>query len=380
MGKKELGIYVHIPFCVKKCNYCDFLSAPATEETQRAYISALCREIEGYGENLSEKYVIKSIFFGGGTPSLLPGTELVKALTAIRSSFSVKDDCEITVECNPGTLDTDKLSAYGENGVNRLSLGLQSANDGELEMLGRIHTFADFMNSFELARKKGFANINVDLISALPGQTAKSYENTLKTVARLRPEHISAYSLILEDGTGLKNDVVMGIMPPLPGEDEERKIYYLTEEILGNFGYEHYEISNYARQGHECRHNEIYWERGDYLGVGLGASSFIGNTRFCNIRRLEEYINEPAVEKESIEKINDGDAMAEFMYLGLRMLRGVSKNRFRLLFGRHMENVYGNVINRYVNSGHLIEEGDIIRLSSTGIDVSNYIFADFIPD
>lgn len=376
---KDLGIYIHIPFCVSKCLYCDFFSLPADSGTKNAYIDALCRQIESAAGEVRDGYRVVSVFFGGGTPSILEAGMLMKVLDCVRANFVMAEDCETTVECNPGTVDAVKLGIYRQSGVNRLSFGLQSADDSELRALGRIHTFRDFLESYEAARKSGFDNINVDLMSALPGQTLKSWSRTLKTVAALRPEHISAYSLIIEDGTPLAEAVSADRQALfLPDEETEREMYYLTGEYLEAAGYGHYEISNYARPGRECRHNIIYWKRGDYIGFGAGASSFLNEKRYAAAKDILGYIEAPAKAFGEPETLTASDSMAEFMFLGMRMLCGVKRSDFRQNFGRQLDNVYGEIINKYVRSGHIIDDGETVRLSRTGIDVSNYIFADFI--
>ena len=289
---KELELYLHIPFCVKKCNYCDFLSAPAEEKTRAAYVDTLIREIEGFEE--PEDYEVVTVFFGGGTPSILPGEAILRLMEALRKKFHFREEAEITLEANPGTVDEKKLSFYKKAGINRLSFGLQSTDAEELKKLGRIHTWEKFLESFELARKAGFSNINVDLMSALPGQTVESWEKTLKQVIALNPEHVSAYSLIIEEGTPFyqlyekdaeKRDA--GEEPELlPSEEEERAMYELTGSVLKENGYLHYEISNYAKPGRECRHNLGYWQRKDYLGFGLGASTLLNPVRYKNTEDL----------------------------------------------------------------------------------------------
>lgn len=375
---RDLGIYIHIPFCVSKCIYCDFYSFPADDSTKEAYVQALCRQIRAWAQAMSGDYRVVSVFFGGGTPSVLDGGLLMTVLKTVRECFDLSDDCEITIECNPGTVSDAKLKLYKVYGVNRLSFGLQSVNDDELRALGRIHTFRDFIDSYETARRCGFDNINVDVMSALPGQTYDSWKKTLRTVSNLRTEHISVYSLIVEEGTPLADMVVKGVSAPLPNEDEERRIYYLTGEILERAGYDHYEISNYAREGYECRHNILYWQRGDYIGFGAGAASFVKGRRYSDAKDVTAYILNPEDALGEPEILTQAEAMAEFMYLGMRMMRGVSRGDFRLQFGRQLDNVYGGVINKYSSSGHIIDDGENIRLSQAGIDVSNYIFADFI--
>lgn len=376
---KDLGIYIHIPFCVSKCAYCDFYSFPADGGTKSAYIDALCRQIESAERKIADGYRVVSVFFGGGTPSILDAGLLMKALDAVRAGFVLSEECEITVECNPGTVDAAKLGIYKQNGVNRLSFGLQSADDNELRRLGRIHTFKDFLESYEAARKCGFDNINIDLMSALPGQTLQSWKKTLKTAAALRPEHISAYSLIIEEGTPFGDMAAHDAARlELPDEEAEREVYYFTGEYLEAAGYGHYEISNYAKAGRECRHNIIYWQRGDYIGFGAGASSFMNEKRYTAAKDINSYIKAPDEAFGEPEVLTASDSMAEFMFLGMRMLRGVKRSDFRRNFGRQLDNVYGAVINKYAASGHIIDDGETVRLSKAGIDVSNYIFADFI--
>lgn len=376
--QKELGIYIHIPFCVSKCIYCDFLSMPMGDKTREAYTNALCKEIRDFSDRRKEEYIVKSVFFGGGTPSILEIPLMEEIFKEIKNGFTFTDNCEITIECNPGTVDFDKLCFYRRMGVNRLSFGLQSVNDDELKSLGRIHSFSDFINSYELAVKAGFDNINVDLMSALPGQTVDSWKRTLNKVTLLRPAHISAYSLIVEEGTVLADRISNGEITNLPDEDAEREIYRVTEQILSRNGYHRYEISNYARDW-ECVHNKIYWQGGDYIGFGLGASSLIARKRFSNIRNIAEYIENPLCEKEEETKLTTEDEMAEFMYLGLRMTEGISFDDFRIKFGRHIMNVYGDIINKYVYYGFMELTDKGVRLTDVGIDVSNTIFSEFMP-
>ena len=278
-NEKRGGIYIHIPFCVRKCAYCDFLSAPADEKTQAEYVKALQTEIYQTAKLLSENpYTVDTVFFGGGTPSILaPGH--VKALAdTLRESFPFAENAEITIECNPGTLDEEKAAVYRQAGINRISFGLQSANNRELKMLGRIHTMEEFVKSYETARAAGFDNINIDLMSALPGQTFESFLHTLDTVLALKPEHISMYSLILEEGTALYEH--LDRYPALPDEDTEREMYDTACLRLADNGYHQYEISNFAKEGKACRHNLSYWERKNYLGFGTGAASLLCEQRY----------------------------------------------------------------------------------------------------
>lgn len=385
---KKIEIYIHIPFCVKKCAYCDFLSCPADDKTKDRYVQALCREIE-WSKDCLKEYLVDTVFIGGGTPSILEEKYIGQILDTLRSTARISDDAEITIECNPGTLTMEKLEAYKDAGINRISLGLQSANDEELKTIGRIHNFEEFKKSFNLARLAGFNNINVDIMSALPGQTLDSYKETLAKVITLNPDHISAYSLMVEDGTSLK-EMVENKEVVLPSEDDEREMYYYTREFLERTGYKRYEISNYAKDGFECRHNIGYWKRVEYLGFGIGAASLFKGERFSNtsdinrymhILEKEDVMNADEVWKalnENIETLTQKDEMEEFMFLGLRMTDGVSKSDFKKIFNCDIEAVYGNVIEKLANQNQIKEAGDLITLTDKGIDISNIVLANFL--
>ncbi len=388
MEKKPLGIYLHFPFCARKCRYCDFLSAPADEDTRIAYAERLREEIALRASQLAgESYEVRTVFFGGGTPSLMSGSQVQYLMDDLTRAFDMAREPEITLECNPGTVDAAKLEAFRRAGVNRLSFGLQSMNDDELAFLGRIHRASDFLESFSLARACGFDNINIDLMSALPGQSVGSWERTIEKTAALEPEHISAYSLIIEPGTPFAalygDDVPEGErpdnVPPLPDEESDREMYRLTEQILNARGYHRYEISNYARDGRECRHNLIYWTMDDYLGLGLGASGKLGGRRLQNTSDLHHYME--AFETEVTEVMTRKAQMEETMFLGLRLMRGVSLARFEQTFGCSLQSVYGDVIRRWQRSGHLkiADPADPhLRLTPEGIDISNLIMAEFL--
>lgn len=380
-------IYVHIPFCIKKCAYCDFLSAPSTAEEREAYVALLCREIEAARGRL-EGYSVTSIFFGGGTPSLLTGKQLAGIMESLRESFVIAGDCEITLEMNPGTVTEEKLAAYRRAGVNRLSIGLQSVHDDELRMLGRIHTYKEFQESYRLARKAGFYNINVDLISAIPGQTEESWRDALRAVADLKPEHISAYSLIIEPGTPfyeIYGEDTKRRAKELPDEEEERLMYRQTKELLEEAGYERYEISNYARPGYACRHNLGYWERVPYLGFGIGAASLIpacggsqGHmSRYTNPETIQEY-QISFYEKFKAGPLSREEEMEEFMFLGLRKTSGISKAVFSEYFHCEIREIYGAQIDKLKRLGLLQENGGNVRLTERGIDVSNAVFVEFM--
>lgn len=386
MADKSLELYVHIPFCVRKCEYCDFLSAPAGADTQQEYVRNLLLEIEQKGVRCTD-YEVTTIFFGGGTPSILKAGWIADILDAIHRNFKVRKDAEITIECNPGTLTFEKLSIYKSAGINRISVGLQSASDAELRELGRIHTYEDFLKSYDLIRKKGFSNVNIDLMAALPGQTLKSYEQTLRRVLTLKPEHISAYSLIIEEGTPFyekyEADELLrekGEKPQmLPSEETERLMYERTKELLLAHGYERYEISNYARRGYACRHNIGYWRRENYLGFGLGSASLLENERFHNTTDLTDYLGGDYLAYEQ-EKLDKKSQMEEFMFLGLRMTEGISPECFRQTFGLTVELVYGPVLQQQIADQLLKKEDGRIFLTERGLDVSNYVMAQFLLD
>lgn len=372
--KKNLELYVHIPFCIRKCAYCDFLSMASTREQQKEYVKALEREILAAGE--LPDYEVSTVFFGGGTPSVPDAEDLVKILELLQHRFTFSEHAEITLEANPGTLTRRKLELYRKAGFNRISLGCQSVHDEELKVLGRIHSFEEFLESWQMTREAGFANINVDLMSGLPGQTQESWEKSLTTIARLNPEHISAYSLIVEPGTPFASRKL-----DLPDEETERKMYECTGEILGSFGYTQYEISNYAKPGFACRHNIGYWKRTEYLGFGPGAASLLDNCRFTNTTEIERYLREsgrPDQIRESQEQLSEKDCMEEFMFLGLRMMEGISEAEFQKLFHRPPGEVYGHVLEKYLKSGFLWKKDGRIGLTREGISVSNVVMAEFL--
>lgn len=381
---KELELYIHIPFCVKKCFYCDFLSMPVDESIRRHYVCKLIEEIEYKSEKYKE-YEVSSLFFGGGTPSILSETQIAEIMKALQKNFSIKSDAEITIECNPGTLTGQKLSVYKQCGINRISMGLQSGNNQELNMLGRIHTYEEFLQNYDLVRKIGFDNVNVDLMSALPGQTVSDWEDTLTKVLKLKPEHISAYSLIIEEGTPFyeiyeKDELRRqeGERPEyLPSEETERAMYEVTRSILAQKGYERYEISNYAKKGMECKHNIGYWTRKNYLGLGLGSASLVENVRFSNSSDLKEYLN-GKFEPQEKEVLTRKEQMEEFAFLGLRMMQGISRRRFEEAFGVAIEAVYGEVIQKMTALGLLTQQAGHIMLTEDGISVSNYVMSEFL--
>lgn len=384
---KRLGIYVHIPFCAKKCNYCDFYSLASGEDEKKNYIKALKREIKEVSKKVSTDYEVYTIYFGGGTPSIIKADYIKEVLDVIKSHFKLyKDDFypEITIECNPKTVDMEKLSIYKETGINRISLGLQSTDNDELKLLGRIHTYEDFLESYEMVRKSSFKNVNIDLMSAIPNQKIKAYEKSLNEIIKLNPEHISSYSLIIEEGTPFfkKYSEDASNFKDLPSEDEDREMYVLTSEKLGKAGYERYEISNYAKKGFYSRHNTSYWDRVPYLGFGVGASSFFENERYKNMANLKEYIEKAGTEdiREETTKLSLNDAMSEFMFLGLRKTAGVSKSEFKNNFTFSVEKIFGEIIEKHINNQLLLDNNGFLRLSDKGIDLSNYVLSDFLLD
>lgn len=402
-NRNPIGIYIHIPFCEAKCAYCDFLSGPSSNENKKRYVDALVEQIKEYSY-LNEEYYIRTIFIGGGTPSSIDPMDIRRILEMVYEVFGIENtyinknnqqalqstsNIEITIEANPGTLTEEKLRIYKKSGINRISMGLQSVNDKELKLLGRIHTFEQFEENYHLARECGFTNINIDLMSALPGQTIDTWERTLKTVIELNPEHISAYSLIIEEGTPFYERYADG--SELPAEDEDRQMYYLTKKLLREAGYERYEISNYAKPGFESKHNSSYWERIDYIGFGLGASSCINNTRFHNEDDLALYIeegtrikNENSVsfeerfKRKELQQLTLKEQMEECMFLGLRMMKGVDMNQFEQQFEVQFDKVYGKIVKEMVSDGLLIIKDHHLILTERGIDLSNYVMSEFL--
>lgn len=421
-----MELYVHIPFCVKKCRYCDFLSFPLCsvgEDERKKYIDALIRELYLYRETF-EQEGCDSVFIGGGTPSVLPPEQMEKLLKSIyevclkpgvadRLAYSSANSCvkasgngsmdtalsdiEFTIECNPGTVDREKLMLYRKYGVNRLSFGLQSADDGELQLLGRIHTYAEFFQSYNLARECGFDNINIDLISAIPGQTVSSWERTLRKAAELKPEHISAYSLIVEPGTPFWDEygeeaekIAKGYQPTsdhisLPSEEDEREMYRLTKSVLAEYGYDRYEISNYCLSEKRSKHNLGYWTGVKYVGIGLGASSYVGSDtskemlRYHNTDSLEEYLFCQNGKRHVDEVLDESALMSEYVILRLRLTEGFSEQDFYERFHIDVHDVFGESIDKYERQGLLIREKGRIYLSDEGLDVSNTIMADMMP-
>lgn len=387
---RELGIYIHIPFCERKCLYCDFLSGCGSDIDKEQYVKALIADIERTAIKAKDCR-IKTIYMGGGTPSVLSTIHTENIMSCIYKNYNIAKDCEVTIEVNPKTADYYKFKKYIQCGFNRLSMGLQSADNKELQALGRIHTFEDFVNTYEEAVRAGFDNISIDVMSAIPGQSLKSYENTLKKVIMLRPKHISSYSLIIEEGTPFYKMYGEGCIgenkDSIPDEETERKMYYLTSEILKKAGYNRYEISNYSKPGYESKHNTSYWLRKEYLGFGASASSYIDGERYTTVCDVDEYIkgvNEwkgtrqyivPKTESYNLSKVN---RIEESIFLGLRMTKGIALMEFEKEFGCSIHAIYGDIIRKYVDLGYMELSCGILKLTEAGIDVSNTIFCDFI--
>lgn len=378
---RDVSLYIHIPFCKSKCYYCDFLSFPGcTVSEHKRYVEALIEEIKAYGDvAIRNDYIVKTIFIGGGTPSILDGAYIRQIVETIYSVFVVSMDVEFTIEGNPDSLCTDKLKLYKEIGINRLSIGLQSAVDDELKIIGRPHNYDQFVAAYNSARQCKFHNINIDIMSDLPTQTFKSYGSTLARVLSFAPEHISAYSLILEENTPFFYDEEIKRL--IPDEEIDRKMYAQTKKLLSISGYNRYEISNYSKTGYECRHNLTYWSGGDYIGVGLGSSGYIEGYRYSNISDMREYIEANPKDKICDRHIlSRKDMIEEYMFLGLRKIKGISVEEFSSRFEENIYGLYGDVISKYIDMELLIIDKDNLRFTDKGLDICNQVLSDFLLD
>lgn len=377
----KIGLYVHIPFCHSKCYYCDFLSFPNKGE-EDTYVKALIKEIEHYGHKVRGVHTISSLFIGGGTPTVLSPFLLDEVCKAIRLNFDIEEDAEWTVEANPGTILKEHVESFKRNGVNRVSLGLQAVQDQKLKAIGRIHVFEDWKRSINLLRDQGITNINTDIMFALPGQTLEEWEETIQTMIDFDLPHISAYSLIIEEGTVFGNRYKAGILKSMD-EELDRQMYECVKERFKQAGYEQYEISNWCKDGLECRHNVLYWESGSYLGIGIGSHGYMDGKRYHNTTSFKEYI-EAAGDIEKLvtesEEITEKNAMEEFMFLGLRMLRGISIEAFYERFGKTIFQVYGETIEKWIKDEIIVQNKDRLYLSDKGIDLSNQVFISFLID
>ncbi len=365
------GLYIHIPFCVQKCKYCDFVSFADCEEEKDRYLSRLFDEFKLYRDT-----EIDTVFIGGGTPTSLPADRMEALLKEINENFCLLSNCEFTVEANPKTLDKHKLEILKRGGVNRLSIGVQSFNDEELKAIGRIHTAKDAIDTFVLARECGFDNISLDFMSALPNQNLDSFKNNIASAIALNPEHISCYSLILEEGTPLFSEFEDGKLN-LPSEENEREMYEYACRALKEADYMQYEISNFAKKGKESRHNIKYWKCKEYIGVGLAAHSYIDDMRFSNTSDMKQYLM-GYYKKDDCELLDINDKMSEFMFMGLRMIDGVSEADFFDRFGQKIDDVFEKQLLKFTKSDMIKRENGRIYLTHKAISVSNQIMCEFI--
>ena len=375
-------LYLHVPFCLRKCRYCDFLSFPAAEETQKKYLEVLAGEIRRTAP--AERIDVRSVFFGGGTPSLLPGEAIAELMETVREHFRLLPSAEVTLEANPGTFDRSKAEKWLAAGVNRISMGVQSFDDALLARLGRIHDAETARRQFALLREGGFRNLSMDLMMGLPGQTAGTWERTLREAVSLGPEHLSCYSLIVEEGTPFFAEQEAGALE-LPSEEEERAMYGFTCDFLAGQGFAQYEISNFARPGYESVQNSGYWQRVPYFGFGLGAASLVlgeeGERRYSNVRELRSYLGSagnPSLLHTEEELLSDTDREEEFMFLGLRMNEGVNAERFRETFGVSLGEVYGKALRDNIGKGLMEEADGRFRLTARGRDLGNLVFGSFL--
>ena len=387
---KEIGLYIHIPFCKQKCKYCDFVSFSNKEKLIEEYIKCLCQELEEVGEGIkldienkvSDIIEVRTIYIGGGTPSFINEKHIEQIMQVIRDNYTIQPNAEITVEVNPGTADAEKLKKYKELGINRLSIGVQSTNNNLLNMLGRIHTYEEFESTYNLARKVDFNSINIDFIIGLPNQTIEDVEDILEKVKRLNPEHVSVYSLILEEGTPLSKMVANHELY-MPADELEREMYWRIKKGLENLGYTHYEISNFAKPGMEAKHNLDCWEQKEYMGFGIAAHSYVDDARFSNIENIEEYIKNYKENKQENnfilhEKQDLEEKMKEYMILGLRKIEGVDCSKFENKFSKDIFEVFEKEIEKLVREELIeIKEGKI-KLSNEGIDLANIVWEEFI--
>ena len=372
---KEVSLYIHIPFCKQRCFYCDFPTFSGKDHLREEYVDALIKEIR----DKCTKYLIKTIFIGGGTPSYLGENELEKLLKTV-SELNLSKNIEYSMECNPGTVNEEKLKIMKKYGVNRISFGLQSCNDELLKNIGRIHTFKEFLENYKLARKIGFDNINIDLMYGLPNLTIEVWKDTLEEICKLKPEHISAYSLIIEEGTVFYNLYEKDKLK-LPSEDDERIMDKMTKDILINNGYHQYEISNFSLKNRECEHNKVYWSLDEYIGVGSASSSYINGYRLTNESNIGEYIRRVKLNEDTVvDKYKNlrEDEIEEFIFMGLRMLSGIDLLKFNRKFGVDIYSIYKNVIEKNIDDGLLIINKDRMYLTTKGVELSNRVMSDFI--
>ena len=387
---KNIGIYIHIPFCKQKCYYCDFISYSKKDNLIEEYINAILEEIkdvakgnkDDYENRKDDLFLVKTIYIGGGTPSYINSKYIVKIVKLIKDEFKIAEDIEITLEVNPGTVNKEKLKDYYEIGINRLSIGLQSTNDELLKLIGRIHTYSEFEDAYNWARKVGFNNINADLIIGLPKQKIDDVEKSVKRLIELGLEHISVYSLILEEGTVLEKKVENKELE-LVSDDEERNMYWCAKKMLEENGYKHYEISNFAKNGYESKHNMDCWNQKEYIGFGVAAHSYTNNIRYSNIECIENYISnikENRLEKNFVfnEKQTQSMKIREYMMLGLRKIDGVSIKKFKELFIANPIMIFKEELEKLIKEELLEIDGDYIKLTNKGLDLANLVWEEFI--
>lgn len=363
------GLYIHIPFCKQKCKYCDFVSFAGKEGKTKEYLQKLFCEMEQY-----KNEEINTVFIGGGTPSVLDAKSITSLMDNIKKNFYLSNDCEVTMEANPGTLCEKKIDAMLNSGINRISVGVQSFDDEELNIIGRIHTGGEAYNNICLLKKMGFDNINLDIMTALPYQTKESLKRTIDTATSLPVTHISAYSLIIEEGTPLEKEYSTGKLI-LPTDDEDRQMYAMAVKLLGEKGFMRYEISNFAKEGYECRHNIKYWSCNEYIGLGVAAHSYVGDKRYSNSSSLVGYL---AGEKGEEIILSQNDKISEFMMMGLRMDSGVSNKEFKKRFAKDIEEVFAYQTQKFISLGLMQKTGDRYSLTERGIDVSNSVMCEFL--
>ena len=368
---EAISLYIHRPFCKSKCLYCDFLSYSGREAYIDEYVKVLLKEIKSFRCDRR----VKSVFIGGGTPSVIESRYIADIMGTLFSDYNIMPDAEITIEANPGTVTDESLKVYRSCGINRISFGLQAWQDRLLKIIGRIHSSADFVRGFKAARTAGFDNINCDLMFSLPCQSPEDFFETINNVIDLQPEHVSAYSLIIEEGTPFYDMYEKGNFPYID-EDKDRQMYWGAVDILSKAGYNQYEISNFAKEGKQCRHNLVYWRRGDYKGFGLGAASLINEVRLKNTENLGEYIaGKTIAEKESLTLT---DRQEEFMFLGLRCNSGISESDFYSNFNEQIDDVYGDEISKLISDGLISRKNGRINLTKRGFDLANMVFVEFI--
>ena len=389
MRRKQIGLYIHIPFCKQKCSYCDFCSYANKESFIKRYIQCVLKEIIEVGNNnkidfengKDDLFLVKTIYIGGGTPSLIDSKYIVQIIEDIKLNFEIDEKAEITIEVNPGTVTLEKLEDYKRAGINRLSIGLQSTHEHLLKEIGRIHTYLDFLDTFRFAREAGFKNINVDLMIGLPNQTLEEGKDSIEEIVSMEPEHISVYSLILEENTPLFKKVEEGL--ELPNEDLERKMYWAVKQTLEQNNYIHYEISNFAKKGYESKHNLDCWNQKEYIGFGIAAHSYTNGIRYSNIENIEQYIknyDEDKTEENLVfHEKQDMEAMQkEYMLLGLRKIDGVSIQEFKIKFVANPVFLYHSELEKLVNEELLEIDGDMIKLTNKGLDLANIVWEEFV--